>query len=146
MIKTRHHPLFLITPMLAISLIACSSLPYNRLKTPSINGTININNEAAQGLEIFLSTRGEDNLCYRASTTTRTGPEGEFNFQALKEKMTHEPIARYFLDEWNLCVEYNNQRIHLHSGNRYGIGSVNELLTLRCELNKAQLGKYCSIN
>ncbi|MDH5766281.1 MAG: hypothetical protein OEZ38_09720 [Gammaproteobacteria bacterium] len=126
------------------SLTACSSIPYNRLKTPGISGTISINNEAAQGLEVYLSTRGDDKLCYRTGATTRTGPEGEFNFLALKEQMTHEPIARHFLDEWNICTEYKSQRIPLHSGNRYGIGSVNELLTLRCELNQKQLGKYCS--
>lgn len=144
-IKHRAYHLILLLLFSAI-LVACTSVPYNRLKTPSISGIIRVNNEAAAGLSIYLSIKGDDKFCYKAAATTVTGPNGEFHFHSLKEQLPREPIAKHFLDEWNICAQYNGQRIQLHSGDRYGLGSVKSSLNLKCELTKSRLNNYCSVH
>jgi len=130
--------------LISIMLTACASTPYSRLKTPSISGSITSNNKSIQGLPVYLSIKGEDSLCFKPVAESLTGLNGEFNFIAAKERLARPPVMQYYLDEWNICTQHNNQRINLHSGNRYDTGSVNLSLKLKCELNKSTLNGHCS--
>ncbi|MDH5471478.1 MAG: hypothetical protein OEY87_03175 [Gammaproteobacteria bacterium] len=139
------HKLHLLSLVfISILITACASTPYTRLKTPAISGTISINNQAAQGLPVYLSIKGDDSQCFKIATEVVTGPDGEFHIKTIKEQLPHAPIMKYYLDEWNICTQYKDQRINLYSGNRYGTGSVNASLNLRCELSKSTLDDYCS--
>ena len=141
----KHHTRILFITLLCSGILAaCSSVPYNRLKTPSIHGVITISGEKTQGLPLYLSIKGNDNLCYTAAEQQTTGPDGEFHFHSVKETLPREPVMKHFLDEWHVCTEFNQQRINLYSGNRYGTGSVNLSLNLKCELTRSASSGRCT--
>ena len=143
--KSNIHSIGIISLIVVSSLLAaCASAPYSRLKTPSISGTITSNDASIQGLPVYLSIKGNDSLCFKAIAESSTGVNGHFHFIAAREQLPHPPVMKYYLDEWNLCTLHNNQRINLYSGNRYGMGSVNLSVNLKCELNKTTSSGHCS--
>ena len=143
--KLNIHGICIISLLLASSLLtACATTPYSRLKTPSISGVITDNNQPVHGLSVYLSIKGEDKLCFKAVAESLTNTDGEFHLAAAREQLPRPPVMKYYLDEWNICTRYNNQRINLYSGNRYDTGSVNLSLNLKCELNKTTLNARCT--
>lgn len=125
-------------------LVACTSTPYTRHRSPSISGNISIDGEAARGLAVYLSLRGGDSQCLQFSRKTSTGPQGEFNFSSVKEHMSYTPLMTHYLDEWSVCAEIDQQRVMLYSDNRYGMGSVISAVNLRCDFQQGRYSeKYC---
>lgn len=118
---------------LVLLVASCTTTPYVRHKTPKINGEIIINQQAASGIKVYLSTNGNDKQCLKALRWTTTDIYGRFSFETVKEHMSYTPLMTHYLDEWVICADIHGQRQQIHSGNRYGIGSVIESLDLRCE-------------
>lgn len=142
--KANLHRIYIISLLLVSSLLtACASTPYYRLKTPSISGVITSNNTVIKGLPVYLSTKGNDTLCFKATAESLTGINGEFHFIAAREQLPRPPVMKHYLDEWNICTRHDNQRINLYSGNRYGTGSVHLSLKLKCELNRSAQNGHC---
>lgn len=128
---------------LALLVASCTTTPYVRHKTPTINGEIIINQQPASGIKVYLSTKGEDKQCYKALRWTTTDIYGRFSFETVKEHMSYTPLMTHYLDEWILCADMKGQRQQIHSGNRYGMGSVIESLNLRCEAATTEIPVTC---
>ena len=118
---------------LVLLIASCTTTPYVRHKTPKINGEIIINQQAASGIKVYLSTNGSDKQCLKPLRWTTTDIYGRFSFETVKDHMNYTPLMTHYLDEWVICADIRGQRQQIHSGNRYGIGSVIESLDLRCE-------------
>ncbi|MCW8910816.1 MAG: hypothetical protein OQK76_09385, partial [Gammaproteobacteria bacterium] len=71
--KFNIHDICIISLILTSSLLtACATTPYSRLKTPSISGVITDNDHPIHGLSVYLSTKGDDKLCFKAVAKSLT--------------------------------------------------------------------------
>jgi len=130
---------------IAILLSACTTTPYTRYKTPSISGTLYINQQTAKGIPIYLSINGDDEYCRNFTQKTTTDPKGEFNILSIKEHMSYTPLMTHYLDEWTICADIYGSRKTLYSDNRYGKGSIIQSVNLKCEINNTYSKKeVCS--
>ncbi len=130
--------------LLTLVITSCTTTPYVRHKTPKINGEIIIDQQPASGIKIYLSTKGDDNLCLKALRWATTDSYGRFSFDTVKDHMSYTPLMTHYLDEWIICADIQGQRQQIYSGNRYGMGSVIESLDLRCEIGtKSKSDKVC---
>ena len=126
--------MFKFTSIILITLLAggCSSQPFVRYKSPTINGNLQINDSAASGTVILLSLDSRDTECRQAVQQVQADEQGGFSLLAEKQQMTHTPLMTHYLDEWNLCAEIQGNHHLLYSNNRYGMGSVTPSIRLRC--------------
>lgn len=127
----RSFPLFILF-LISLS-SACTSTPYSRGLTPTIDGTLNINSEAKSGINLYLSLDSKDLSCNKHIKTTITNEQGQFHFTAIKQQMTYTPLMTYYLNEWVICAELHNSKQMIYSDNYYGQGSVTGTLNLICD-------------
>jgi len=127
----------LISGLLFISmfgLVACTSSPFIRHKSPNIIGTIHSNNEPVKGIHLYLSIASNDKHCSKFIAQSVTDDKGKFSITSIKEKMDYTPLMTHYLDEWTLCVDVAGIRQAIYSNNRYGQGSVITSVNLECDL------------
>jgi len=126
-------PLHLLILFLISLSSACTSTPYNRGLTPTIDGTLNINSAAKSGIKLYLSLDSKDRNCKKHIKTTVTNEQGQFHFAAIKQQMTYTPLMTYYLNEWVICAELHDSKQMIYSDNYYGQGSVTGTFNLICD-------------
>lgn len=126
-------PPSLVILSLVILTSACTSTPYRRGLTPTINGVLNINSEPKPGITLYLSRDSKDHSCNKYVKTSVTNDQGQFHFAALKEQMSYTPLMTYYLNEWVICAELYDSKQMIYSDNYYGQASVTGSLNLICD-------------
>ena len=116
-------------------LAACTTTPYTRHKSPNISGQIYVDQQAAENISVYLSAKASDTACHAVAQKTLTDNTGSFHFSSIKEEMSYTPLMTYYLDEWVVCADIRGQRTRLYSGNRYGMGSVSERISIECNFD-----------
>ena len=130
----------------AIFLNGCSFPSKVRTISPYFDGRLTYNNKAIDNAKIMLSTAADDKFCLKARKFASTSEEGEFQLKAQTEDYTYVPFADKQLDEWTLCVKYNNEIHTLYSNNRYGPGNVSGSIYLQCDLALNPSNKPCTVS
>lgn len=120
--------------IIMFSLMACTSTPFIRHRSPGISGTLYSNNLPAKNIQLYLSISDGDKHCSQYIVKTETNERGYFSISSVKEKMSYTPLFTHYFDEWILCVDRNGTRQAVYSNNRYGQGSVMTSVSLICDL------------
>ena len=123
-----------VAAALAMLINGCTTRPSVRHLSPGISGHIYLDNQPARGVPIYLSLKGGDSYCTKASFKTSSGPDGEFHIPSQKQQLSYTPIMTHYFDEWFVCADIKGERQPLYSDNRYGIGGVVGTVNIRCEL------------
>ncbi len=117
-----------------ILLNGCSVSSHSRSVSPYFDGQLRFNGEAIANANVLLSIKAGDKYCLHPNKTTSTNQQGKFNLKALNENYTYIPFADQQLDEWTVCVRYNNRTYTLYSNNQYGSSNVTGSVYLQCDL------------
>lgn len=133
---------FILSLTLAVLVSACST-PSIRHKSPTISGIILIGGEAAAGIPVFISIHSSDQGCYRPAHRTITGLDGTFHLPSVKEHLPYTPVMTYYLDEWIICADINDQRQTIMTGNHYGQSSVPSPANIICESSSISAKLVC---
>ncbi|MFW2371853.1 MAG: hypothetical protein ACN4GM_01930 [Gammaproteobacteria bacterium] len=124
-------PLFTLFLMALIS--ACTTTPYSRNLTPTIDGVLIINSEPKPGINLYLSLDSKDLSCDKHVKTTISDEQGQFHFTTIKQQMAYTPLMTYYLNEWVICAEIYGSRQMIYTDNYYGQGSKIDSIMLICD-------------
>lgn len=127
------HPLPVLTLFLITLISACTSTPYSRSLTPTIDGVLIINSEPKPGINLYLSLDSKDISCVKQVKTTISNEQGQFRFTAMKKQMTYTPHMTYYLNEWVICADIYGAKQMIYTDNYYGQESKLDSIMLICD-------------